>query len=192
MVTADPWTDITYTYKYGQSTTGVYSVQTGGAAADILGRAIIIHDYMGYRVACALLEPIPETRPARAEAFGPYMGYSGSLRVGGSVGPMVTTGVTQSFSYSLTGVDPACTSGPGSAGNSCGVERRPDSNPRPFAPLRCIPPTYNPALLRGTRSNPALAAHPQRQDVLSRCWRPLLHWHSDDRSLDVRGVHGRE
>ena len=34
---------------------------------------------------------------------------------------MTTTGVTQSFYYSLTGVDPACSSGAGTAGNSCGI-----------------------------------------------------------------------
>jgi len=44
-----------------------------------------------------------------------------SQAVGGMVGPMTTEGVTQSFSYSLTGVDTACGSGAGSAANSCGV-----------------------------------------------------------------------
>ena len=34
---------------------------------------------------------------------------------------MMTEGVTQSFSYSLSGLDPACSSGAGSAANSCGV-----------------------------------------------------------------------
>ena len=34
---------------------------------------------------------------------------------------MTTEGVTQSFSYSLTGVDPLCVNGAGEAGNSCGV-----------------------------------------------------------------------
>ena len=41
--------------------------------------------------------------------------------VAGSIGPMTTNGVTQSFSYSLTGVDPLCANGAGEAGNSCGV-----------------------------------------------------------------------
>ena len=56
-----------------------------------------------------------------ASGFVPYFNYNGNLAVGGVVGPMTTTGTTQTFYFSLTGVDPACASGPGSAANSCGV-----------------------------------------------------------------------
>merc|ERR1712185_704097 len=34
---------------------------------------------------------------------------------------MTTAGTTQTFSWSLTGVDTACSSGAGDAGNSCGI-----------------------------------------------------------------------
>jgi len=58
---------------------------------------------------------------SKADDFVPYFNYGGDLVVEGSCGPVITNGVTQSFSCSLTGVDPDCSSGPGPAGNSCGV-----------------------------------------------------------------------
>jgi hypothetical protein len=51
----------------------------------------------------------------------PYFSYSGSLAVSGSVGPVTSNGTTQSFPYALSGVDPACASGAGTAANSCGI-----------------------------------------------------------------------
>jgi len=102
----------------------VAHVTTGAIGSDVQGRAMIIHDYNGGRIACALLEPIrPLVQHLRLRAidFVPYFNYGGNLVVSGSVGPMVTEGVTQSFSYSLEGVDPACESGAGTAGNSCGI-----------------------------------------------------------------------
>jgi len=41
--------------------------------------------------------------------------------VGGTVGPVTTAGTAQTFSYSLTGVDPACASGASTVPNSCGI-----------------------------------------------------------------------
>ena len=58
-----------------------------------------------------------------ASGFAPYYSYSGSLAVSGTVGPMTTVGTTQTFYWSLSGVDPACSSGPDtSKANSCGSE----------------------------------------------------------------------
>ena len=39
--------------------------------------------------------------------FAPYPGYTGPLVVSGTVAPMTTAGTTQTFDYSLTGVDTA-------------------------------------------------------------------------------------
>ena len=55
----------------------------------------------------------------------PYVGYEGNLAVGGMVGPLTTAGTAQTFSYSLTGVDPDCDD-PSldftlEASNSCGI-----------------------------------------------------------------------
>ena len=56
-----------------------------------------------------------------AGGFVPYFSYNGELDVKGVVGPMTTSGTTQSFAYQLEGVDPECASGAGAAGNSCGI-----------------------------------------------------------------------
>ena len=81
---------------------------------------MIVHAYDGSRIGCALLsDGVGATLVA--SAFVPYFSYSGALGVGGSVGPMSTAGTTQTFAYSLSGVDPQCSSGAGSAGNSCGI-----------------------------------------------------------------------
>ena len=57
-----------------------------------------------------------------AAGFAPYYNYAGLLgAVSGSVGPVTTAGVAQSFAYDLAGVDPACSGGPGTAPNSCGI-----------------------------------------------------------------------
>mmetsp|Transcript_66227 Transcript_66227/g.186505 ORF Transcript_66227/g.186505 Transcript_66227/m.186505 type:complete len:194 (-) Transcript_66227:118-699(-) len=56
-----------------------------------------------------------------AGGFVPYYTYTGNLAVSGTVGPMTTDGTTQTFYYQLEGVDHACSSGAGTAGNSCGI-----------------------------------------------------------------------
>ena len=57
-----------------------------------------------------------------ASSFVPYFNYNGALTtVEGTVGPLTTAGTTQTFSWSLTGADPLCSSGAGAAGNSCGI-----------------------------------------------------------------------
>ena len=80
---------------------------------------MIIHAFDGSRIGCALLSDGVDATVA-ATAFVPYFSYSGNLVVSGSVGPMTTSGTTQTFAYALSGVDPQCSSGAGSAGNSCG------------------------------------------------------------------------
>jgi len=59
--------------------------------------------------------------PLVASGFVPYYSYTGNLAVTGRVGPVVTMGVTQTFSYSLANVDALCSAGAGSAANSCGI-----------------------------------------------------------------------
>ena len=82
---------------------------------------MIIHAFDGSRIACALLSDGVGATLA-ASAFVPYYTYTGgSLAVAGSVSPMSTSGTTQTFAWSLSGVDPLCSSGAGTAGNSCGI-----------------------------------------------------------------------
>ena len=53
-VSSDPWTSIGYTSTAGAASSTV-SVDTGGAESDLKGRAVIVHDFSGARIACALL-----------------------------------------------------------------------------------------------------------------------------------------
>ena len=63
--------------------------------------------------------PAPELM---ATSFVPYFSYTGDLVVAGTVGPVKTIGTTQSFTFHLSGIDPACSSGHhGPASNSCGM-----------------------------------------------------------------------
>ena len=54
LVTVDPWATITYTAT-GSTTSGTLAVSTGATQTQVTGRAMIIHDRAGARVACALL-----------------------------------------------------------------------------------------------------------------------------------------
>lgn len=81
---------------------------------------MIVHDVTGARVACGIVAPQKEI----VNAFVAYFSYTGSLEVSGSVfveGNGVLAEASQELHWILYGVDPACASGPGDAGNSCGV-----------------------------------------------------------------------
>ena len=79
-VTSDPWIDVIYTTKDDGSDSGVYEVLTG--SSDVEGRAIIIHDWDGLRIACALLQPVELVPPAEATGFVPYYTYTGDMVCG--------------------------------------------------------------------------------------------------------------
>lgn len=54
--------------------------------------------------------------------FVRYLGYDGPLDVGGKMWIRTLPRARQSLTYRLHGVDPGCSSGPGEAANSCGVQ----------------------------------------------------------------------
>ena len=134
-MSADPWTAIAYTSDASGASAGSYSVTTGGSSAEVAGRAMIVHAYDGSRIGCAILGAATQLT-LTAGGFVPYYSYSGSLAVSGTVGPMTTVGTTQSFFYSLSGVDPACSSGAGTDANSCG-SRQPRVDPCDGGLRRC-------------------------------------------------------
>ena len=70
-VTADPWTAVVYTPDGSGAASGTLSVQTGGGAADVAGRAMVLHGKDGGRIACALLG---EGATLSAADFGAYPG----------------------------------------------------------------------------------------------------------------------
>lgn len=53
-VMADPWTSVAYSSADG-TFVSTLSVDTGGAASDVRGRAFVVHGHNGGRIACALL-----------------------------------------------------------------------------------------------------------------------------------------
>jgi hypothetical protein len=56
-VKEDPWSHIDY-HVVGTGAHGHHVVPTGLTEEDILGHAVIIHDYEGTRVACAILNTV--------------------------------------------------------------------------------------------------------------------------------------
>lgn len=119
-VTTDPWLTVSYTSSAEGTASGTLTVDTGASSSSLIGRAFIVHAYDGSRIGCTLLGTGAEATLS-ASAFIPYYTYSGDLAVSGSVGPMTTSGTSQTFTYSLAGVDPACSSGASETANSCGV-----------------------------------------------------------------------
>ena len=77
-VTADPWTDVWYTADSSGAASGTLSVQTGGDAADVAGRALVLHGKDGGRIACALLgepamsSPSPPSSPLPSPGSPPF------------------------------------------------------------------------------------------------------------------------
>ena len=118
-VSVDPWTSIAYNSTDGV-TSGTVVVDTGAASGSVAGRALIVHGYGGERIGCAILGAATQVT-LTAGGFVPYYTYTGNLAVSGTVGPMTTVGTTQTFAYSMSGLDPLCAGGAGSAGNSCGI-----------------------------------------------------------------------
>jgi hypothetical protein len=114
------------------------TVATGLTADEIVGKVFILHDVQGVPYACATVAPDIGRAPLYATGFVPYYNYDtaaeGALSVSGVVSPVVTQAVgvsnsavvlkgmpAQSFSYELSGVDPACADGATDAPNSCGI-----------------------------------------------------------------------
>mmetsp|Transcript_41905 Transcript_41905/g.96135 ORF Transcript_41905/g.96135 Transcript_41905/m.96135 type:complete len:343 (+) Transcript_41905:68-1096(+) len=120
-VADDPWATVVYATATGESTTmgaGI-TVGTGVSNSDNLGRAFVVHDSSGARVACATLAS-PAADSLLAAGFVPYAGYAGDYEVDGTV-LIMTEGDTQTMYYSLSGVDTGCNSTPPNVANACGV-----------------------------------------------------------------------
>ena len=90
LVTTDPWASIAYT-SVDTSTNGTFTVDTGATSSQVEGKTLIVHAHNGDRIACAILST-GENGAFEATAFVKYYTYTGSLEVGGLVGPMSTSG----------------------------------------------------------------------------------------------------
>ena len=61
-VTEDPWKTIGYTAtgEGAREASGEVTVTTGALSAELEGRAFVIHDFTGARIACGILKSTPE------------------------------------------------------------------------------------------------------------------------------------
>jgi len=118
-ITADPWSTITYSAtRYGTASDYVHVVV--GKEQDISGRAMVVHDSTGARVACAQL-PVALFAPQHGVKFGSYPGYAGALKVTGEVGAYYL-GDTVGVNFQIHGVEAdACKAAPVGVANACGI-----------------------------------------------------------------------
>ena len=81
-----------------------FDADTGTTTSDLLGRAFVVHDANGGRIACALMEPVVD--PLCVTNFATYPGYYGAFPDATGVITMVTVDkTTQYFDYTLKGLD---------------------------------------------------------------------------------------
>jgi len=115
---ADPWSPVVYTPDgNGNSVISGYSVGIGHTLADVVGRAIVVHDHTGGRVACGIVE----ARPTATANMGSYPGYSGDLQFSGFVA-VKSSGDDLLLSWTLRGLEAQlCASPPAGVGNACGI-----------------------------------------------------------------------
>jgi len=120
-ITSDPWSSLTYTTRGFGKTAGVGKVSIGDGQ-DISGRALVVHDQTGARVACGLLTA-SQLKAAMAPpvvTFQPYPGYAGPLKVVGAAG--AHPGKDQvGIWWTLTGVEDVCKGAIEGVANSCGI-----------------------------------------------------------------------
>ena len=111
----DPWLTVMYNTSSGHPATQTdLVVMTGTTGEDVYGRAMVIHDFTGERIACGIIEE------ATTGAFAKYPTYTGSWMTTGGV-KVTSSGTVQTLHWIFTaGLDPQC-SGPCTDANCCGV-----------------------------------------------------------------------
>ncbi len=124
-ITDDPWATVAYgEYEPGTvgSHSGTASVDTGLSSSALEGRALILHNFDGERIACALLTAPPQTLVAMN--FVPYFDYDGPLTKPAGTVTVTTNGTVQTLDWSLTGIDNLCSLhsiADDPEDNSCGI-----------------------------------------------------------------------
>jgi len=117
---ADPWSPVVYTPDAsGASVSAGNLITIGHSLSDVMGRAIVVHDHTGGRVACGIIQPTGRLLPTAI--MGNYPGYSGALHLTGSVS-VDESGNDLHLSWHLGGLEATlCASPPTGVGNACGI-----------------------------------------------------------------------
>lgn len=118
----DPWGDVFYATvatSLGAEASGAVQVTTGLPHVDVEDRPVLVYDFEGARVACAMLRAMA---PLGAADFAPFFTRNATT-LRGRVAPVVTEHSVSSetrLSWELAGVEPACAA-PGPHADSCGL-----------------------------------------------------------------------
>jgi len=116
-IEADPWAPVGYVTKFGGRASGSGKAAIG-QGQDIAGRAVVVHDSTGGRVACALL---PSKLTVQNTKLVPYPGYAGDLKVTGEVDAYLAKSGNAYVTYNLKGLEDACKQTPEGVANACGI-----------------------------------------------------------------------
>lgn len=117
-IESDPWSPVAATAK-GNYSYGAVAIKTGKTTQDVQGRAMVVHDHTGARVACGLIGSAPLASQIPI-TFAAYPGYAGDLQVTGYSAAYTVFG-TAFVSFDIHGVEDACSSTPEGVGNACGI-----------------------------------------------------------------------
>lgn len=121
---ADPWGEGYYKAESDGTAEVEFALMPGTSSADITGRAVIVHDYNGDRISCALLE-----MPLADQVAGPFAKYFSAEADLSEFAKMIsgakiyTTPEKTVVNYMIMDVDPTCAEGPDTtqSPNSCGI-----------------------------------------------------------------------
>ena len=123
---SDPWGAGYYTANSDGTAETRFALMAGTSSSEITGKAVIVHDYNGGRIGCALLEmPLADQVAA---PFGKYYNVADDLSdyAKQMSGVQIYSTPEKTVIYFLVmDVDPACAAGPdttqGASPNSCGI-----------------------------------------------------------------------
>lgn len=123
---SDPWAPEIYSALAGVSVGGVRA-KVGKGFIDVIGKAVVVHDHTGVRVACGLIKSRDEvaTQNVGTVYLAPYPDYNGDLQVAGhvTVERFRSKGLVglQLF-WSIDGLEnQLCLTVPAGVANACGM-----------------------------------------------------------------------
>jgi len=104
----DPWLVTNWAAVNGKAS-GTFDVSAGLTLSQVMGRAVVVHDGAGARIACGVIMD-GENAKATADIFT-YPGYTGTTAIRGSVQVDKDTAGMQRLTYDITGAVPSSSAG---------------------------------------------------------------------------------